>query len=297
MYFAAERGRNGNKRKLCNNTWVHIIDPDTVAVRYHYTDICTYHRSGQVDISTDGWWTPTTRERLNAFSPYYVWSYQNEWFISETYASNRDDEGKDAYPMYGHMRFLPDRRKNPQQCDSGVWVPVPSLYTLGQRRRRERERAARREAKERDKRRKARKMGNWLMRHDLVEYAIQHWLDDPSTGWKAAIRSGVYDEIEQAILKNPDKLRDDLKRGLFENLPTYVREKIIQAYQKGLTNISLTGDEIEKRVIEIEVYDGSKETPARGPLSEAVGGAESEGGSREGTPGKAGFSQPCLPFV
>jgi len=296
MYFEAERGRDRRRKKRCNNTWVYIVDPDTVAVKYHYTDICTYKRDGTVIVDTGGWWTVTTRERLNAFSPYYIWQYQNEWFISETYASNRDDAGEDAYPMYGMMRFLPDRRKNPQAWLDSKWVPVPSLKTLHRQRQREQERAAKRAAKERDKLRKARKMGDWLMGNRLCEHALKNWLADPGNEWVLGERARIFEEIEKAILKNPDKLRDDLKRALYENLPTYVREKIIQAYQVGLTDITITGDEIEKRVIEID-YEHHKRDSSLGPLRQAEGGTGSEESGGEGESDPGGTSSPHLSAV
>lgn len=51
-------------RKLANNTYVHRVGDD-IAVKYHATDITTYHRDGTITLDTGGWRTATTKGRMH----------------------------------------------------------------------------------------------------------------------------------------------------------------------------------------------------------------------------------------
>ncbi len=75
-------GRNPNQRKLANNTYA-IRRGDDIAVRLHDTDVLTYALTGQVTYQTGGWWTVTTKDRMNAFGPdrWNVWSDRGTWFL------------------------------------------------------------------------------------------------------------------------------------------------------------------------------------------------------------------------
>lgn len=52
-------------------------DPDTlrvIAVRHHDTDIVCYGSDGRVMLANDGWFSVTTKARINLFSPFTVYS-------------------------------------------------------------------------------------------------------------------------------------------------------------------------------------------------------------------------------
>lgn len=59
-------------KKLCNNTYLHRIDQDTIAIKLWSTDVVTFHRNGDVVLNSGGWRTVTTRDRMNSFSGLYV---------------------------------------------------------------------------------------------------------------------------------------------------------------------------------------------------------------------------------
>ena len=60
------KGRSS--KKIGNNTY--LVDRGTeISIRYHNTDIITYRQDGTCMINTDGWWTVTTLQRINRFSP------------------------------------------------------------------------------------------------------------------------------------------------------------------------------------------------------------------------------------
>lgn len=78
-------------RKLGHNTEVRVwgaasLDSDDiaradVAIVYHSTPVVMYHADGRVTLNTGGWLTVTTKQRLNACSPFRVWSERGEWAV------------------------------------------------------------------------------------------------------------------------------------------------------------------------------------------------------------------------
>lgn len=75
-------GRCKDSRKLCNNTYLCRRDEDAVAVRLHSTDVVTFFSDGRIEISTGGWNTITTKDRINACWKGRVWSESGHMFAS-----------------------------------------------------------------------------------------------------------------------------------------------------------------------------------------------------------------------
>lgn len=86
------------RRKIGNNTWLERRGTD-IAVRYHATDIITLHSAGTVTLATGGWFTVTTKARLNDFLFRHgitVVSVRGDWFLSVN---------GQRYPFYDGVRF------------------------------------------------------------------------------------------------------------------------------------------------------------------------------------------------
>lgn len=66
--WANNRVRNGQV-KLAHNTYLIHHGVGVYAVRYHYTDIVTFYPNGDIVADNGGWGSPTTRNRLNKFTP------------------------------------------------------------------------------------------------------------------------------------------------------------------------------------------------------------------------------------
>lgn len=62
-------GRNAQRRKLGNNTYVERRGADSIALRLHYTDILLFNRDGETVANSGGWKTVTTKARLNQYLP------------------------------------------------------------------------------------------------------------------------------------------------------------------------------------------------------------------------------------
>lgn len=58
-------------------TWLHEREngwaQPSMAVRFHATDVVTFHPDGSITLATDGWFTKTTRERIEDYTPAEVW--------------------------------------------------------------------------------------------------------------------------------------------------------------------------------------------------------------------------------
>lgn len=57
-----------SSKKIANNTVQYKLTDGTEVIRLHNTDILTKYRNGKIVLNTDGWLTPTTKERLNNYS-------------------------------------------------------------------------------------------------------------------------------------------------------------------------------------------------------------------------------------
>ena len=81
--FAAKlTGRNSQSRKLANNTTLLRVDPSTIAIKLHSTNVITFHADGRIVFDSGGWKTSTTKERMNSFSPARISQSRGTWEIT-----------------------------------------------------------------------------------------------------------------------------------------------------------------------------------------------------------------------
>jgi hypothetical protein len=77
-----QKARNG-RRKLGNNTYLHALDADTFAVRLHNTDVVKIHADGTYTLTTKGWQTVTTKDRINNYSPVRIHQKAFVWYVGD----------------------------------------------------------------------------------------------------------------------------------------------------------------------------------------------------------------------
>lgn len=107
-------GRPTRKAAKGVETCVHLEGNHGVAVQYHWTDVVTYLDETHVALSTGGWHTNTTRERMNAYSPDY---YETA-------------PGQCSYRVYIKqfaMRVAIVRRRTPTLEDQSSWEEVADM--------------------------------------------------------------------------------------------------------------------------------------------------------------------------
>ena len=73
------RGRHG-RRKVDNNTYLYPVN-DGIAVRLHATDVVVIHPDNTYTLNTGGWYTVTTKDRINKYSPARVGQRNGIWYI------------------------------------------------------------------------------------------------------------------------------------------------------------------------------------------------------------------------
>ena len=70
---------NSRKRKLANNTYLEKID-NHYGLRLHNTVIIEYYPD-KIVLNTNGYFTQTTKARLNEFTPFNIWQEKGLWHI------------------------------------------------------------------------------------------------------------------------------------------------------------------------------------------------------------------------
>lgn len=82
-------GRNKSSRSIANNTRVERIDAETIGIRLHDTYVVKIHSDGSWQLFTGGWYTVTTKDRINLFAPTRVGSDRGRWYVYSDDWENR----------------------------------------------------------------------------------------------------------------------------------------------------------------------------------------------------------------
>lgn len=59
----------GKAVRISNNTLLHKLADGSYAIRYHSTDIVTFHANGDITLCSGGWQSVTTVQRMNEHTP------------------------------------------------------------------------------------------------------------------------------------------------------------------------------------------------------------------------------------
>lgn len=71
-----------------------------VSVRFHLTDIVTYEPNDIVRLDSGGWYTVTTKARMNQFSPVMVYQSDFDWYVSVNDHAGKDLSFYDGFEFY-----------------------------------------------------------------------------------------------------------------------------------------------------------------------------------------------------
>lgn len=117
---ALQRARDPERgRPLARNTRLHGCDA-AISIRYHQTDIVTYYRNGDIGITNGGWWTRSTMDRIETFSPVRLATYDDHWVIHWN--------GK-SY-IFQNCLLPKDRRKRPTTSNWRATLANKSNYLI-----------------------------------------------------------------------------------------------------------------------------------------------------------------------
>lgn len=89
------------RSKFVDNNTVEYFTPDNRRViRLHDTDILVFLPDGSYSVDTGGWRTVTTKDRINKFSRYRVWSDRGTWKTT--------DATGNEYVFFDGIRYTPE---------------------------------------------------------------------------------------------------------------------------------------------------------------------------------------------
>jgi len=83
--FSGVKGEIISRKKIANNTWQYSIMVDNEKeerIRFHNTDIIRRLPNDTIILSSGGWKTSTTKDRINSFLPYKIIQIKGNWYIS-----------------------------------------------------------------------------------------------------------------------------------------------------------------------------------------------------------------------
>lgn len=94
------RGKRGvMRRKVGNNTYAEILDDGSIGITLHSTIVVKIHTDGTYTLSNGGWQTPTTKDRINQYTPFRITQRNFEWYITVPTSHGTRNE----YPFYSGM--------------------------------------------------------------------------------------------------------------------------------------------------------------------------------------------------
>jgi hypothetical protein len=73
-------------RKVGNNTYAEILPNGSVGIMLHSTYVVTIHEDNTYTLRNGGWYSPTTKDRMNKYLPAGVSVIQRkgEWYVKKT---------------------------------------------------------------------------------------------------------------------------------------------------------------------------------------------------------------------
>lgn len=107
-------GRDKWSRPLANNTRLERRDSGTIAVKLHATDVVTLRDDGSVTYDTGGWYTVTTKDRINTYGMHCrrVYSHRSTWYVSGVLLRDTDGSLQPDWdvrePFHDGITFGPD---------------------------------------------------------------------------------------------------------------------------------------------------------------------------------------------
>jgi len=70
-------------KKLEGNTHLCRIDEDTFGVKLYDTYVVKIHRNGNYTLSTGGFKTKLTKDRISSYSPVQIRQSKNVWYLND----------------------------------------------------------------------------------------------------------------------------------------------------------------------------------------------------------------------
>jgi len=80
--FLVGARNKANGRPIAKNLRVFERENGDYAIRYHWTDIVTFHANGDITLRNGGHYTSSTKTNINSFSRVLVWQKDFSWYVT-----------------------------------------------------------------------------------------------------------------------------------------------------------------------------------------------------------------------
>lgn len=117
-YEQAKSALNGRRsKKLENNTYAELNADESIGIRLHATQVVIYFPDGRIRLTSGGWRTMTTKDRINTYSPFSISQARYQWTVNIHF----DTAIRSAHAFHDGMVFKKDQ--------NGVWDRVDESRT------------------------------------------------------------------------------------------------------------------------------------------------------------------------
>lgn len=108
------KGRNKIDRPIANNTRAVLLE-DCIGILLHNTYVVKFFPNGDVELNTGGWYTVTTKDRINGYSPVNVYSDKGLW---KCYPNPQMKQSYPQWPRYEDYEGGYDDPKYTAACEA-----------------------------------------------------------------------------------------------------------------------------------------------------------------------------------
>ena len=101
-------GRDKTSRPVAWHTRLNLHENGDIALKYHATDVVTYHPDGSISLDSGGWKTQTTKRRINDYTDMRVFPDKGVWYVGKKGDIWHWEPGEHDFVFQDNMRVMPD---------------------------------------------------------------------------------------------------------------------------------------------------------------------------------------------
>ena len=116
--------RKTRVKKIAHRTILYQIDSGTYGIKYHDTTVVKIHRNDTYTLNSGGFLTPTTKKRINTYSPGRIFQKDWKWYIFSSVNGPQPFSDNCVIDRFGTLvENKPKRRKEPFAYVSLMYKP------------------------------------------------------------------------------------------------------------------------------------------------------------------------------
>lgn len=107
LLASGRTARSRETRKVANNTYLERLAEDEIGLRLHNTYVLRF-KPDRTIYNTGGWYTVTTKDRINGFGPGGVYSTRGTWFYHPPKSDGYGYDWETEFPFFDGIEVSPD---------------------------------------------------------------------------------------------------------------------------------------------------------------------------------------------